>query len=69
VEDETLIDRIQEEMENDDENREEQSAILYSVYVGVDKKTQAIIDEVFICLCGWSFKTLLERKAQSSQLR
>jgi hypothetical protein len=61
VESETLIDRIQEEMESDDEDREKQSAILLSVYMGADEKTQAVIDEVFICLCGWSFKTLLER--------
>ncbi len=57
----TLIDKIQEEMLSDDEDREEQSAILFAVYVGADKKTQAVIDEIFICLCGWSLETLLKR--------
>lgn len=61
MEERTLIDRVQDEMESDDEDRQKQSAILLSVYDGADEKTKATIDEVFICLCGWSLKTLLNR--------
>jgi len=61
VEDATLIDRVQSEMENDDEDREEQSEILLSIYDDADEKTKSVIDKVIICLCGWSLKTLLNR--------
>ena len=62
MEEETLIDRVQTEMQSDDEDREKQSAILLSVYEQADKKTKEAINEVFICLCGWSLDTLLNRK-------
>jgi len=61
VEEKTLIDRVQDAMLSDDEDREEQSAILRSIYEEQSREVRNKIDEIFICLCGWSLETLLKR--------
>ena len=62
MDEQTLIDRVQRAMWDDDEDREEQSAILRSIYDELDKATRNKVDEIFICLCGWSLKTLIYRE-------
>jgi len=61
VEEKTLIDRVQDAMLTDDEDREEQSEILKSIYEEQKPDVKNKIDEIFICLCGWSLETLLGR--------
>jgi len=56
----TLIDRIQEEMLSDDEDREEQSEWLEEYYNQSSKEEKDRIDLCFIALCGWSLETLLK---------
>ncbi len=60
MEEKTLIDRVQEAMLSDDEDLEEQSAILRSIYEEQGRAARNKIDEIFICLCGWSLETLLK---------
>ncbi len=62
MDEQTLIDRVQQAMLTDDEDREEQSAILKSIYEELDKATRNKVDEIFICLCGWMLKTLIYRE-------
>jgi hypothetical protein len=62
MEEQTLIDRVQEAMSTDDEDREKQSEYLQSIYEESDQKTRNKIDEVLMCLCGWSLKTLINRE-------
>ena len=62
MEEQTLIDRVQEAMSADDEDREKQSEILLNIYKESDQATKNKVDEIFICLCGWSLKTLINRE-------
>ena len=57
----TLIDRIQEELLSDDEDREEQSEYLKRYYTESSEAERRMIDLCFIALCGWSLKTLMEQ--------
>ena len=57
----TLIDKIQEEMLSDDEDREEQSEELAAAYQQASDEAKEAIDRSFIALCGWSLKTLLRQ--------
>ena len=57
----TLIDKIQEEMLSDDEDREKQSGYLADCYNESSEAEKKRIDDCFIALCGWSLKTLLNR--------
>ena len=57
----TLIDKIQEEMLSDDEDREEQSEYLERCYNESSEAEKKRIDDCFIALCGWSLKTLLKQ--------
>ena len=62
MDEQTLIDRVEEAMSTDDENREKQSAILLRTYEKASPAEQAKIDECFICICGWSLKTLINKE-------
>jgi hypothetical protein len=62
MEEQTLIDRVEEAIATDDENREKQSAILLRTYEEATREEKAKIDECFICLCGWSLKTLSNKE-------
>ncbi len=62
MDEQTLIDRVQQAMLTDDEDREEQSELLLSIYNELDRNTRNKVDEIFICLCGWSLKTLIYRE-------
>ena len=58
---ETLIDKIQEAMLTDDEDREKESAYLEREYTEASEAEKKRIDMCFIALCGWSLETLLKR--------
>jgi hypothetical protein len=53
-----VIPTIYNEMATDGEN---QSAELIDYYTRCDQKERAVINEVCIYLCGWSFETILEK--------
>ena len=55
-----LIDRIQQEMLSDTEDRDDQSHYLIQEYKTASPKTQQVMDAAFICLCGYSLNTLIE---------
>jgi hypothetical protein len=55
----TLIDRIEQHMATDDEDREEQSRYLREAYEKADPAGRASLDDAFIALCGYSLLTLI----------
>jgi hypothetical protein len=55
-----LIQKTYEEMTTDDYGDDKQSTILKNEYVEATEDQQKAIDRVFIALCGWSLKTLIE---------
>jgi hypothetical protein len=57
----TLIDKVQDAMLSDDEDREKQSGYLEDCYNESNEAEKKRIDDCFIALCGWSLKTLLKR--------
>ena len=64
----SLIDRVQEEMLADDEDREKQSDYLKEAYEDASENEKKAIDRCFIALCGWSLKTLLEWQVRSGEI-
>lgn len=61
----TLIDRIQQAMLLDEEDRVKQSQYLLKVYTDVPFPTKVILDEAFIALCGYSLQTLVQQQADA----
>jgi hypothetical protein len=55
-----LIQKVYEEMTTDDYDDDKQSTILKNEYIEATVDQQKAIDRVFIALCGWSLKTLIE---------
>jgi hypothetical protein len=55
-----LIQKIYEEMTTDDSGDDKQSEILKNEYFHATEDQQKAIDKVFIALCGWSLKTIIE---------
>ena len=55
-----LIEKIFEEMSTDADANEKQAAIMEDEYMDATVDQQKAIDRVFIALCGWSLKTLIE---------
>jgi len=55
-----LIEKIYEEMSTDSDGNDSQAEILYDEYIKATVDQQKAIDRVFIALCGWSLKTLVE---------
>lgn len=53
---ETLIEKIQQLMLSDTEDQSERLKSLYESCVANEKEA---IDQAFICLCGYSLKTIL----------
>ena len=58
----TLIDRIEQEMLTDSEDRNRQSQLLKAEYNKAPGVAKEALDNAFICLCGYSLKTLLSDK-------
>ena len=57
----TLIDKIQDALLSDDDDREEQSEYLTEAYKAASQESKEAIDKCFIALCGWSLKSLIEQ--------
>ena len=55
-----LIEKIYEEMSTDSDGNDKQAEILQNEYTTATVDQQKAIDRVFIALCGWSLKTLIE---------
>ena len=55
-----LIEKIYEEMSTDSDSDDKQAEILQNEYMAATVDQQKAIDRVFIALCGWSLKTLIE---------
>jgi hypothetical protein len=55
-----LIEKIYEEMSTDSDGNDKQAEILQNEYTAATVDQQKAIDRVFIALCGWSLKTLIE---------
>lgn len=53
-----IIPKIYEEMSNDGDN---ESSELFDYYLRCSLAERAIINNVCIYLCGWSFETILEK--------
>jgi hypothetical protein len=53
-----LIPALMQEMQSDGEN---ESKELLRYYTGCNSQERAVINNVMIYLCGWSFETLLEK--------
>ena len=57
-----LIEKIHVEMTTDGDGNDKQAAILEKEYMNAAEDQKKTIDRVFIALCGWSLKTLIEGK-------
>jgi hypothetical protein len=55
-----LIEKIYEEISTDGDGDDRQAEILHDEYIKATVDQQKAIDRVFIALCGWSLKTLIE---------
>jgi hypothetical protein len=55
-----LIEKIYDEMSTDSDGNAKQAEILQNEYTEATVDQQQAIDRVFIALCGWSLKTLIE---------
>lgn len=58
----TFIDTIEKEMRTDDISRKRQENYFLNRYKNYSKNEKEVIDEFLICLCGWSFNTILNKK-------
>ena len=54
-----IIDKIENELNTDDANRDKQGKILLDKYHRATLEQQIVIDDIFISLCGWSLETLI----------
>ena len=55
-----IIQKVYEEMSTDTDGNDKQAGILQAEYEEATVDQQKAIDRVFIALCGWSLKTLIE---------
>jgi hypothetical protein len=55
-----LIEKVFEEISTDEDNSDTQSEIMEREYLEATVNQRKAIDRVFIALCGWSLKTLIE---------
>ena len=55
-----LIGKILEEMLSDDSMTEKENEIIMDEYVNSTEDERKKIDRIFIALCGWSLKSLIE---------
>jgi hypothetical protein len=55
-----LIDKIHCAISSDEDGTDKQAQILENEYMDATEDQKKAIDRVFIALCGWSLKTLLE---------
>ncbi len=55
-----LIEKVFTEMSTDADGNEKQAEIMEQEYVDAAEDQKKAIDRVFIALCGWSLRTLIE---------
>lgn len=55
----TLLNLINQNMADDDDD--DGSVRILEAFNGADAKTSAVIDDIFISLCGWSLTTLISQ--------
>ena len=55
-----LIEKVFAEMSTDADGNERQAEIMEQEYMDATEDQKKAIDRVFIALCGWSLKTLIE---------
>jgi hypothetical protein len=55
-----LIAKVYKEMTSDDSGNDKQADILRYEYMKATEDQKKAIDRVFIALCGWSLKTIIE---------
>jgi hypothetical protein len=55
-----LIEKVFEEMSTDADGNEKQAQIMENEYMDATEDQKKAIDRVFIALCGWSLKTIIE---------
>ena len=55
-----LIEKVYKEMSTDADGNEKQAHIMEDEYMEASEDQKKAIDRVFIALCGWSLKTLIE---------
>jgi hypothetical protein len=55
-----LIEKVFEEMSTDADGNEKQAEIMEQEYIDATEDQKKVIDRVFIALCGWTLKTLIE---------
>jgi len=60
--DDCIINRVQRHMATDDDDPIDQSERLRDLYTGATKAQRKLLDDAFICLCGWSLDSLLQRR-------
>lgn len=56
-----LIQHIQSQMFSDDSAGAKENLRLQSAYEDADTKTKAVVDDIFISLCGYSLQSLIEQ--------
>lgn len=58
----SLIDKIEEAMATDGDRKNSESVRMKRLYKEANAQTKETIDQIFICLCGWSLGTLIKGK-------
>jgi hypothetical protein len=53
-----LVAHISKAMFSDDDD---QSDMLAAVYLSANQAEKEVLDRAFICLCGWSLKTMMNK--------
>jgi len=55
-----LIEKVYNEMSTDADGNEKQAQIMEDEYMDATEDQKKAIDRIFIALCGWSLKTIIE---------
>lgn len=53
-----LVAHVSKAIFSDDDD---QSDMLADIYLQAEEAEKAVLDKAFICLCGWSLKTMMEK--------
>jgi hypothetical protein len=53
-----LVAQISKAMHSDDDD---QSEMLADIYISGNEVEKTVLDRAFVCLCGWSLKTVMDK--------
>lgn len=56
-----IISYVTDAILSDDDNQNKNNTRIQNSYRDANEVQRAIIDDIFISLCGWSMKTIIER--------